>query len=48
MTREEIKTYLEYTKVLLAMNGIKDNEVSEALDHAIDTFDDNNDRYWLD
>ena len=48
MTREEIKTYLEYTKVLLAMNGIKDNEVSEALDDAIDTFDDTKDRHWLD
>ena len=48
MTNEEIKTYLEYTKVLLAMNGIKDNEVSEALDHAIDTFNDKKDRHWLD
>ena len=48
MTREEIKTYLEYTKVLLAMNGIKDNEVSEALDHAIDTFDDKKERHYLD
>ena len=40
MTNEEIKTYLEYTKVLLAINGIKDKEVNEALDHAIYTFDD--------
>jgi len=48
MTNEEIKTFLEYTKVLLAMNGIKDNKVSEALDHAIDTFDDKKERYWLD
>lgn len=48
MTNEEIKVYLEYTKVLLAIHGIKDKQVDEALDCAIDSFDDNNDRYWLD
>ena len=40
MTNEEIKVYLQYTKVLLAMNKIKDKKVDEALDLAIDTFDD--------
>jgi hypothetical protein len=38
MTNEEIKVYLEYTKVLLAIHKIKDNEVDEALDHAIERF----------
>lgn len=40
MTREEIKVYLEYTKVLLAIHKIKDAQVDEALDHAISTFKD--------
>ena len=44
MTREEIKVYLEYTKVLLAMNKIKDDKVDEALNHAINTFEDKNER----
>jgi len=48
MTREEIKVYLEYTKVLLAINKIKDAKVDEALDLAIDTFDDNKERHYLD
>ena len=48
MTREEIKVYLEYTKVLLAINKIKDAKVDEALDKAIDTFDDNKERHYLD
>lgn len=48
MTNEEIKVFLEYTKVLLAINKIKDAQIEEALDHAIDTFDDKKDRYWLD
>ena len=48
MTKQEIKTYLEYTKVLLAMNGIKDKQVNEALDEAIDTFDDKKERHYLD
>jgi len=42
MTREEVKTYLEYTKVLLAMHNIKDAQVNEALDNAINTFKDPN------
>ena len=38
MTSEEVRVYLEYAKVLLAMNGIKDAEVDTALDVAIDSF----------
>lgn len=48
MTREEIKVYLQYTKVLLAINKIKDAKVDEALDEAIETFDDNKERHYLD
>lgn len=49
MTREEIKVYLEYTKVLLAINKIKDVNVDEALDNAIDAFDDEvKQRHYLD
>ena len=48
MTREEIKVYLEYAKVLLAINKIKDAKVDEALDKAIDTFDDEKERHYLD
>ena len=40
MSREEIKVYLEYTKVLLAMNKIKDAQVNAALDGAIKEFTD--------
>lgn len=40
MTREEVKVYLQYTKVLLAIHKIKDHQVDEALDIAIDQFDD--------
>lgn len=49
MTNEEIKVYLEYTKVLLAINKIKDAQIEEALTRAIDAFDDNKDkeRHWL-
>lgn len=39
MTNEEIKVYLQYTKVLLAIHKIKDKQVDEALDRAIETFD---------
>ena len=39
MTNEEIKVYLLYAKVLLAINKIKDDKVNEALDAAIETFD---------
>ena len=39
MTNEEIKVYLQYTKVLLAIHKIKDVQVDEALDRAIDAFD---------
>ena len=49
MTREEIKVYLEYTKVLLAIHKIKDVNVDEALDRAIDAFDDEvKQRHYLD
>lgn len=44
MTNEEIKVYLEYTKVLLAINKIKDAQIEEALTRAIDAFDDNKDK----
>ena len=40
MTKEEIKVYLQYTKVLLAIHKIKDVKIDEALDIAIETFDD--------
>jgi len=40
MTNEEIKVYLQYAKVLLAIHKVKDAQVDEALDIAIDTFDD--------
>ena len=40
MTNEEIKVFLQYTKVLLAINKIKDKQVDEALDLAIEAFDD--------
>lgn len=49
MTREEVKIFLEYTKVLLAINKISDNKVNEALDNAIDAFDDEvKQRHYLD
>ena len=49
MTREEIKVYLEYTKVLLAIHKIKDVNVDEALNNAIDAFDDEvKQRHYLD
>lgn len=48
MTNEEIKVYLEYTKVLLAINKIKDAKVDEALDRAIETFDEEKERHYLD
>ena len=40
MTREEVKVYLEYAKVLLAIHKVKDEQVEEALNIAIDHFDD--------
>ena len=48
MTREEVKIFLEYTKVLLAINKISDNKVNEALDNAINEFDDQKERHYLD
>lgn len=48
MDREEIKTYLQYTIVLLDMNGIKDEQVRQALNQAIDDYEDNNEKHWLD
>ena len=49
MTNEEIKVYLQYTKVLLAIHKVKDAQVDEALDHAISSFDDKpKDRHYLD
>ena len=38
MTSEEVRVYLEYAKVLLAINKIDDSKVSKALDIAIDSF----------
>ena len=40
MTNEEIKVYLQYTKVLLAIHKVKDIQVDEALDQAINAFSD--------
>ena len=40
MTNEEVKVFLQYTKVLLAIHKVKDRQVNEALDRAIDTFTD--------
>ena len=48
MTNEEIKVYLEYTKVLLAINKIKDAQIDEALDRAIETFEEEKERHYLD
>ena len=48
MDREEIKTYLQYTIVLLDMNGIKDEQVRQALNFAIDSFEDKKERHYLD
>ena len=49
MTNEEIKVYLQYTKVLLAVHKVKDKQVDEALDHAIDFFDEGKkERHYLD
>ena len=38
MTSEEVRVYLEYTKVLLAINKIDDSKINKALDIAIDSF----------
>lgn len=43
MTREEIKVYLQYAKVLLAIHKVKDPQVDEALDIAIENYDEEND-----
>ena len=49
MTKEETKVYLQYAKVLLAIHKIKDVNVDEALDKAIDAFDDEvKQRHYLD
>lgn len=40
MTNEEVKVFLQYAKVLLAMHKINDSKVDEALDIAIDNYDD--------
>ena len=49
MTREEIKVDLQYTKVILAIHKIKDVNIDEALDNAIDAFDDEvKQRHYLD
>jgi len=49
MTNEEVKVYLQYTKVLLAINKINDKQVNEALDIAIDNYeeDKNAERHYL-
>ena len=49
MTNEEIRVYLQYTKVLLAIHKIKDVNVDEALDKAIDAFEEEiKQRHYLD
>ena len=48
MTNEEIKVYLQYAKVLLAIHKVKDEKVDEALDIAIDNFDEDKERHYLD
>jgi len=48
MTNEEIKVYLQYAKVLLAIHKINDAQVDEALDRAIETFDEDKERHYLD
>ena len=49
MTNEEVKVYLQYTKVLLAIDKINDKQVNEALDIAIDNYeeDKNAERHYL-
>ena len=48
MTSEEVKVYLEYTKVLLAINKIDDSKVNTALDIAIDSFgEDQSDELYM-
>jgi hypothetical protein len=48
MTSEEVKVYLEYTKVLLAINKIDDSKVNTALDIAIDSFgEDQSDEIYM-
>lgn len=39
MTKEKVKVMLQYTKVLLQIHGIEDEDVHEALDIAIDKFE---------
>ena len=48
MTNEEIKVYLQYAKVLLAIHKIKDVQVDEALDRAIENYEENKERHYLD
>ena len=49
MTNEEIRVYLQYTKVLLAIHKVRDAEVEKALDLAIDSFEDKpKPRHYLD
>ena len=43
MTNEEVKVFLQYTKVLLAIHKCNDKQVDEALEIAINTFDDGKD-----
>jgi len=48
MTNEEIRVYLQYAKVLLAIHKINDAQVDEALDRAIEKYEENKERHYLD
>ena len=40
MTNYEVKVYMEYIKVLLSMHKINEDVLDQALDKAIEAFDD--------
>lgn len=48
MTNEEIRVYLQYARVLLAIHKINDVQVDEALEQAIEKFEENKERHYLD
>jgi hypothetical protein len=48
MTNEEIRVYLQYAKVLLAIHKINDAQVDEARDRAIENYEENKERHYLD
>lgn len=48
MTNDEVRVFLEYTKVLLAKNKLNDAKVDEALDIAINSFgEDHSDEIYM-